>query len=79
MYEEVIGGGGVSVTTNNKMVAEEKMPCLAAWMGRFLSSPAVSAHLPPLEKLRPRYQALRESLLVSARAQVVEKERGSSS
>lgn len=79
MYEEVIGGGGVSVTANNKMVVEEKMPCLAAWMGRFLSSPAVRAHLPPLEKLRPRYQALRESLLVSARAQVVEKERGSSS
>ena len=50
IYEEIVtvGGGGV------KMVTEEKMPSLAAWMGRFLSSPAVRGHLPPLEKLRPR-------------------------
>lgn len=61
MYEEIVTGGAV------KMVAEEKMPCLAAWMGRFLSSPAVRDHLPPMEKLRPRFQAAREAFLVSAR------------
>lgn len=64
MYEEIVTGGAV------KMVAEEKMPCLAAWMGRFLSSPAVRDHLPPMEKLRPRFQAAREAFLVSARAKV---------
>jgi glutathione S-transferase len=63
IYEEIVTGGV-------KMVTEEKMPSLAAWMGRFLSSPAVRGHLPPLEKLRPRYQAMRESFLVSARAKV---------
>jgi glutathione S-transferase len=52
------------------MVTEEKMPCLAAWKGRFLSSPAMRGHLPPLEKLRPRYQAMRQAFLVSARAKV---------
>ncbi|XP_066340738.1 glutathione transferase GST 23-like [Miscanthus floridulus] len=66
VMDDIVTGGGCGV----KMVTGEKMPSLAAWMGRFLSSPAVRGHLPPLEKLRPRYQAMREWFLVSARAKV---------
>lgn len=53
--------------TGVRMVTEEKMPSLAAWMGKFLGSPAVRGHLPPLEKLQPRCQAMRQAFLKSKR------------
>ncbi|CAN6380406.1 unnamed protein product [Urochloa humidicola] len=54
MYEEITGG---------RMITEEKFPSLSAWMGNFLSSPVVKDHLPPLDKLRLRLQAIREAFL----------------
>ncbi|CAO2145422.1 unnamed protein product [Urochloa humidicola] len=54
MYEEITGV---------KMITEEKVPSLSAWMGNFLSSPVVKDHLPPLDKLRLRFQAIREAFL----------------
>lgn len=54
MYEEIIG---VSLVT------EERFPSLYAWMGRFLAAPPVKDHLPPLENLKLRYQAMREHFL----------------
>ncbi|CAM0950417.1 unnamed protein product [Alopecurus aequalis] len=54
MYEEIIGV---------RLVTEESFPSLYAWMGQFLASPPVKNHLPPLEKLKLRYQAMRESFL----------------
>jgi hypothetical protein len=50
MYEEITGV---------EMITEEKLPSLSAWMGNFLSSPVVKDHLPPLDKLRLRLQAIR--------------------
>ncbi|KQK10744.1 hypothetical protein BRADI_2g55892v3 [Brachypodium distachyon] len=43
IYEEITG---------TRIVTEERLPCLSAWMGRFLSSPPAKDHLPPLEKLK---------------------------
>ncbi|XP_022684923.1 uncharacterized protein LOC105914892 [Setaria italica] len=54
IYEEITGV---------KMITEEKLPSLSAWMGNFLSSPVVKDHLPPLDKLRLRLQAMREAFL----------------
>ncbi|TKV98957.1 hypothetical protein SEVIR_8G007700v4 [Setaria viridis] len=54
IYEEITGV---------KMITEEKLPSLSAWMGNFLSSPVVKDHLPPLDKLRLRLQAIREAFL----------------
>ncbi|VAI15924.1 unnamed protein product [Triticum turgidum subsp. durum] len=44
MYEEIIGV---------RMVTEERFPSLSAWMGRFLDSPPVKDHPPPVERLKP--------------------------
>ncbi|KAJ1264622.1 hypothetical protein BS78_08G013700 [Paspalum vaginatum] len=54
IYEEITGA---------RLVAEETLPSLAAWMGRFLASPVVRDHLPPMDDLRRRYQAVREAFL----------------
>jgi glutathione S-transferase len=55
VYEEITGV---------KMVAEETFPSLFAWMAGFLSSSSVvKDHLPPLDDLKPRYQAIREAFL----------------
>ncbi|CAL4989860.1 unnamed protein product [Urochloa decumbens] len=54
MYQEIIGV---------KMITEDKFPSLSAWMANFLSSPVVKDHLPPLDKLRLRLQAIREAFL----------------
>ncbi|CAN6357453.1 unnamed protein product, partial [Urochloa humidicola] len=54
LYEEITGV---------KMITEEKVPSLSAWMGNFLSSSVVKDHLPPLDKLRLRLQAIREAFL----------------
>lgn len=56
IYEEITGV---------KMITKEKFPSLTAWMQSFLSSPVVKDHLPPLDKLQPRYQATREAFLKS--------------
>jgi glutathione S-transferase len=46
--------------TGMKMVT---FPSLFAWMANFLSSPVVKDHLPPLDHLMHRYQAIREAFL----------------
>ncbi|KAL6906023.1 hypothetical protein ACP4OV_003624 [Aristida adscensionis] len=56
MYEEITGV---------ELVTEARLPALAAWMGRFLSSPAVKGQLPPMDRLRLRYQATRQAFLNS--------------
>ncbi|KAE8768646.1 putative glutathione S-transferase [Hordeum vulgare] len=54
MYEEIVGV---------RLVTEERFPSLSAWMGRFLGSPPVKDHPPPVERLIPRYRAMREAFL----------------
>uniref|UniRef100_M8AZM0 GST N-terminal domain-containing protein n=1 Tax=Aegilops tauschii TaxID=37682 RepID=M8AZM0_AEGTA len=54
MYEEIIGV---------RLVTEERFPSLSAWMGRFLDSPPVKDHPPLVERLKPRYRAMREAFL----------------
>ncbi|WVZ88205.1 hypothetical protein U9M48_034750 [Paspalum notatum var. saurae] len=57
IYEEIVGV---------RLVTEERFPSLTAWMARFLGSPVVRDHLPPMDQLRRRYQAVREAFLKRA-------------
>jgi glutathione S-transferase len=54
MYEEITGV---------KLITEEALPPLHVWAARFLSSPVVRSHPPPLDKLKPRYQLMRAAFL----------------
>ncbi|GJN07123.1 hypothetical protein PR202_ga24922 [Eleusine coracana subsp. coracana] len=54
IYEEINGV---------KLITEEKLPSLLAWMGNFLNSSIVREHPPPMDKLKLRCQAIREAFL----------------
>uniref|UniRef100_A0A0E0MJ25 glutathione transferase n=1 Tax=Oryza punctata TaxID=4537 RepID=A0A0E0MJ25_ORYPU len=49
--------------TGVKLITSDKFPRLSAWMEGFVGLPLVQEHLLPLDKLQPRYQAIREPFL----------------